>query len=275
MLDPQILDHADQRRHLRQAIEPEMEVEVGAHRGLVILRRLGRDQLGMHALEQVDIALGDVLQRAPRRQRLQQQANLAPLQVFRHRQLAHAVVGVGLGLDRAVADQLEDRLAHRCLAGAEGLRQLADAQALVRLEDAAHQAVAQLVIDPVGAALAVDLVQVHPGQRQIVVDGCEHGVHGSYPNCRATSAIAASVASKRAIDVGGRVGRAQEHGVGGVHVDAALQRLAAEQPALLAVGIVVEQDDRHLRRAALLQLDAVRLGLARRCRRAAAGPCAA
>ena len=104
-------------------------------------------------------------------------ADLAPFQVLRDRQLAHAVIGVGLGLDRAVADQLEDRLAHRRLAGAEGLRQLADTQALVRLEDAAHQAVAHLVIDPVGPTLAVDLVQVHPGQRQIVVNGCEHGVH--------------------------------------------------------------------------------------------------
>ena len=50
MLDPQILDHADQRRHLRQAIKSEMKVEVGAHRSLVILRCFGRDQLAMHAL---------------------------------------------------------------------------------------------------------------------------------------------------------------------------------------------------------------------------------
>jgi hypothetical protein len=84
---------------------------------------------------------------------------------------------MGLRLDRAVADQLEDRLAHRGLAGAEGLRQLADAQALVRLENSAHQPVAHLVIDAVGAALAVDLLQVEACQRQIVVDGCEHGMH--------------------------------------------------------------------------------------------------
>src|SRR5690606_32745523 len=79
--------------------------------------------------------------------------------------------------------------------GAEGLRQFTDAQALMRLEDAAHQAVAQLVIDPVGAALPIDLLQIEAG-KGLTVERCEKSVHAAtYPNCRATSASARSVAS--------------------------------------------------------------------------------
>jgi hypothetical protein len=57
-----------------------------------------------------------------------------------------------LQFQRAVAHELEHRLAYRRLAGAEGERELAQAQPLVGLQDAAHQVIAQLPIDSVRQA---------------------------------------------------------------------------------------------------------------------------
>src|SRR3546814_7403993 len=54
------------------------------------------------------------------------------------------------------------------------------------------------------------------------------------------------------------MGRRQEHVVAVVHVDAAGQRLAAEQRPLGEVRVVLEQHQRHLRRAGLPDRHAMR-----------------
>src|SRR5215469_13950239 len=90
------------------------------------------------------------------------QPDLAQLQVLGEAEAPHAQIVARLQLDGAVADKLEDRLAHRGLAHPQGLGEVADLEALLGLQLPAHQALAELPVDGVAEARALDRRQLRP-----------------------------------------------------------------------------------------------------------------
>ena len=184
-LDPQAFQDLDQARHVGAPVDAEMKVEIRLHCPVEVLRLLGGDEASVAACELGDGAAIDGGKRALRRQRLQLQADLAQLHVLGEAEAAHPQIVARLQLHGAIAHQLEDRLANRGFAHPKGLGEIADLEALLRLQLPAHQPLAELAIDGVAEAGARD-------RRQLC--GLQGGER-AHPNFAATAAKAPSVAS--------------------------------------------------------------------------------
>ena len=143
---PDRLQDGDQILGLRRPVDQEVEIEIGQRCGFGVAVLLGFHQRIMQLFELLEVGARQQRHGLFRRQPLEEQADLAKLAVAGQRQPRHRDGLPRTHLEPALADQLHDGFAHRRVAHAHRLGQLADTQALSRPESSGHQGLTQLAI---------------------------------------------------------------------------------------------------------------------------------